>query len=607
MSRNELLRQHRIRRNWRQSDIAEQLDIPLSTVQRWERGIHHPSAYYRVKLCDLFGLSSQELGLIEESPQQHEEEGRQQQREAVPERALWAVPQTRNPHFTGREQYLEHLMRFFSQSEEELLIDQKVVPRTFVLKGLGGIGKTQIAVEYAYRAHEQQSYVHTLWITAASEEAILTSLTALAELLPDLPARDETDQQKPVAVVIHWLEQCPQPWLLIVDQADNPSLVHPYLPRLGNGCILLTTRASAVNLFASSLTIDNMSMIEGTTFLLQRADRSWADLSPAEREEAAHLVATLAQFPLALDQAAAYIEETRCRFSTYLRLYQQSRQRLLARRGTQRTNYPDSVATTWSFAFERIEQINPAAAELLQLCAFCPSGPIPEELLTRGAPHWPPLLQEAVADHFSFNQMLETLFTFSLIQRQTEASWLSLHPLVQVVQMERMTPSEQRQWAKRLMHAVNALFPSGKETDSQRYLPYVEACVHLIRQWKLICPEAGRLLHEAGVYARIHAQHAQSEQWLTQACTIREQVLGTEHSEVTESLNELATLYSHQGKYKEANSLYLRIFQSGYSPALATTQYSCGRSRSSCVRCHITLSTSKSKAESRLHRFWGQH
>jgi transcriptional regulator with XRE-family HTH domain len=564
MSRNELLCQHRIRRNWRQSDIAEQLDVPLSTVQRWERGIHRPSAYYRAKLCDLFGLSPQELGLIEESPrQQEEEEGRQQQREPVPERALWTVPQTRNPHFTGREQYLERLLHFFSQSEEALPIDQTVVPRAFVLKGLGGIGKTQIAVEYAYRAYEQQSYVHTLWITAASEEAILTSLTALAELLPALPARGETDQQKLVAAVIHWLEQCPQPWLLIVDQAENPSLVHPYLPRLGNGCILLTTRASAVNLFDSSLTIDNMSITEGITFLLRRADRWWADLSPAEREEATHLVVTLAQFPLALDQAAAYIEETRCRFSTYLRLYQQSRQRLLARRGMQRTNYPDSVATTWSFAFERIEQVNPAAAELLQLCSFCPSGPIPEELLTRGAPHWPPLLQEAVADHFSFNQMLETLFTFSLVQRQAEDSWLSLHPLVQVVQMERMIPSEQRQWAKRLMHAVNALFPSGKETERgllcQRYLPYVEACALLIRQWKLTSPEAGRLLHEAGVYARIHAQHAQSEQWLTQACTIRQQVRGTEHPEVAESLNELATLYRCQGKYKEAESLYLRI------------------------------------------------
>jgi Tfp pilus assembly protein PilF/transcriptional regulator with XRE-family HTH domain len=563
MSRNESLRHHRILRNWRQGDVAQQLDIPLSTLQRWERGVHHPSAYYRAKLSALFGLSPRELGLVEEpQPQQEETEGRQQRTDPSQEVALWTVPHTRNPHFTGREDYLEQVMHLFSATEREQPMCQTALPQAHVLKGLGGIGKTQIAVEYAYRAYEQKRYVHTLWIAAASEESILTSLTALAEVVPSLPSRGEADQQKLVAMVIRWLEQCPQSWLLIVDNADDPSLVHLYLPRLGNGCILFTTRASAVSVFASSLDVDNMSITEGTNFLLRRADRRWADLSPAEREKVTHLVVTLAQFPLALDQAAAYIEETRCSFSTYLQLYQESRQRLLARRGTQITHYPDSVATTWSLAFESMKQANPATAKLLQLCAFCSPDAIPEELLTKGAPHWPPLLREAVTDHFSFNQMLETLLSFSLVKRQVEDSRLSLHRLVQVVQMECMTTLEQRQWAERLMRAVNTVFPSGKETETwprcQHYLAQVEVCSSLIKQWKLACPEAGRLLHQAGVYARIHAQHAQAEQWLAQACAIRQQVRGTEHTEVAESLNELATLYRSQGKYKEAEPLFLR-------------------------------------------------
>jgi tetratricopeptide (TPR) repeat protein/transcriptional regulator with XRE-family HTH domain len=568
MTRNEYLRHHRILRNWRQGDVARQLDIPLSTLQRWERGVHHPSAYYRAKLCTLFDLSPQELGLVEEAqPPQEETDEKPQPPEPVPEPALWTVPHTRNPHFTGRESYLEQIIHLFSQTARELLTDQVRVPQAYVLKGLGGIGKTQIAVEYAYRAHEQKRYVHTLWIMAASQESILTSFTALADLLPALPSRGETNQQKLVTMVIKWLERCPQPWLLIVDNADNPSLVHPYLPRLGNGCILLTTRASAVNLFATSLEVDNMSITEATTFLLRRADRNWTDLSPTEREKTTQHVVALAQFPLALDQAGAYIEETRCRFSTYFQLYQESRQRLLARRGTQITHYPESVATTWSLAFESIEQVNQAAAELLQLCTFCVPDSIPEELLIKGAPHWPPLLKEAVTDLFRFNQIMETLLTFSLVKRQIEDSSLSLHRLVQAIQMERMSALKQRQWAERLVGVVNTLFPSGRNAETwhqcRRYLTYVEVCSSLIEQWKLISPEAGRLLHQAGIYANIHAQYAQAEQWLTQACAIHQQVQGTEHPQVAESLNSLAMLYQTLGRYEEAEPLFLRALSIG--------------------------------------------
>src|SRR5581483_11961030 len=117
---------------------------------------------------------------------------------------------------------------------------------------------------------------------------------------------------------------------------------------------------------------------------------------------------------------------------------QQHRYALLARRGRQATGYPEAVATTWSLSFERVEQANPAAAELLHLCAFLAPDHIPEELLTEGALYWPPLLQGAVADPFTFNQLLEPLLTFSLVKRLSEDHLLSIHRLVQAVQIEGM-------------------------------------------------------------------------------------------------------------------------------------------------------------------------
>jgi hypothetical protein len=102
--------------------------------------------------------------------------------------------------------------------------------------------------------------------------------------------------------------------------------------------------------------------------------------------EAANIVIALDYFPLALDQAGAYIEETQCGFNTYLKIYQDRRKALLARRGAQTTNYPDSVAATWSLSFQRVERANPAAAELLRLCAYLSPDRIPEELIKEEKP-----------------------------------------------------------------------------------------------------------------------------------------------------------------------------------------------------------------------------
>src|SRR5207245_6839552 len=136
----------------------------------------------------------------------------------------------------------------------------------------------------------------------------------------------------------------------------------------------------------------------------------------------------------------------------------------------QATHYPESVATSWSLSFERIEQKNPAAAELLRLCAFLAPDRIPEELLTEGAPYWPPVLQDAAADRFAFNDMLEALLAYSFVKRLSENRLLSIHRLVQVVEMERMTPQEQRLGGERVVLAVDTVVP-GDTKDEVAYRP----------------------------------------------------------------------------------------------------------------------------------------
>ncbi|HET8840557.1 MAG TPA: FxSxx-COOH system tetratricopeptide repeat protein [Ktedonobacteraceae bacterium] len=557
-----ILRRERIQRNWRQPDLAEQLGISVVTVQRWEKGSQMPGPYFRLKLSLLFGKSAVELGFVVPPPPQPPvlQEESVQEAFSTPERSLWNIPHPRNPHFTGREELLAHLQR---RLVPQMQAQQRGILR-LALTGLGGIGKTQVAVEYAYRAQEQGCYSHIFWINAANEEDILASFVSLAELLPGVSGGGEHDQRKLMAIVKRWLEECSQPWLLIVDNADELSLVQPFLPQRG-GSLLLTTRAHAAGSLAETLEVEAMGLVEGMQLLLQRAQQR--EVSEEERNEAMNVVIALDHFPLALDQAGAYLEETGCRFVDYLQLYQLHRRELLARRGKQASSYPASVATTWSLSFCKIEQASPAAAELLRLCAFLAPDALPEEVLTEGAAHWPALLAEKVVNPLAFNELLEVLLAFSLVKRLTDQRALSVHRLVQAVQRDAMAVKEQRQWAERAVCALNTVFPANPRFNPaswpqcRRYLGQVQACDALIQEYQLSFPEAAALLERAARYLWEQASYALARPLYRRALQIRELQDGPEHPLVASVLTGLANLHWKQGEYVEAEQLYQRALR----------------------------------------------
>lgn len=573
--------EERKRHGWSQQELADLIGTTQNNISRWEMGSTTPGPFFRAKLCELFGQSAQALGLLnvdalplfsnKEEAAAAESTGSSSGDEPI----LWTIPYPRNPHFTGRDDLLDRLEQHFSPGGSGVpdTTRQAVLPQSQAIKGLGGIGKTQIAVEYAYRAFERGCYKYAFWVNAASEEAIMTSLVVLAALLPNFPVKDEKDQRKLVAAIKRWLEQCPQRWLLIFDNADDISLIQEYLPQRGNGSILITTRANAIGSLAASLEVEQMGLVEGTQLLLHRSQRLHA--TDEEYNEATNVVIALDGFPLALDQAGAYIEETRCSFGDYLQLYREQRQALLARRGRQATNYPDSVATTWTLSFRKVEQGNPAAAELLRLCAFLAPDHIPEELFKEGAPHWPPMLQQAVGNLFAFNQMLEALLTFSLVKRLQDEQMLSVHRLVQAVQRDTFAPEEQHQWAECVVCAVNTLFPRDPKEDIAtwpqclRYLEQVQICDTLIQQHSLVLPEAADLLTRTGIYLLERAFYPLAEPLFRRALHIWEQQPGPEHTEMAETLGGLAHLYRNQGKYGAAESLFqraLRIWEQQLGP-----------------------------------------
>src|SRR5450755_2576671 len=477
---------------------------------------------------------------------------------------FWHVPYRRNPLFTGREDLLQQIHERFTISNSGNTI---ALSQSQAISGLGGIGKTQTALEYAYRY--RQEYRAVLWVSAASEEALQADLIKLASVLglAELPGSHDQEPQRLLAAIKAWLTE-QRDWLLILDNADDLAMTYAYLPESGtnNGHILLTTRAQAGGHHIRIVPVEQMSQVEGALLLLRRAKvltpEEPLELASAKcRSEAEAIVAELGGLPLAIDQAGAYLEETGSILSSYLDLYCVRRKELLRRRSTLPSEHPEPVATTWSLSFQRVEEANRAAADLLRLCAFLHPDAIPEAMLVEGGEHLGPVLAPLMADPYALNVAIEELRKFSLIRRNAAAGLLSLHRLVQAVLKDGMEKKVQQRWAKRTVMLVNAAFPTVDFTTWERcqlYLPHALACASLIETYRFTFKEAAGLLSQAGRYLREQGLYGQAEPLFQSALAIREKVLGPEHPDTATSLNNLAWLYREQGQHEQAEPLYQR-------------------------------------------------
>lgn len=475
--------------------------------------------------------------------------------------------------------------------------------QSYALYGLGGIGKTQIVVEYAY-LHARE-FAAIFWIGAESVETIIASLLEIAEVL-QLPQRQEADQQQAIAAVQRWLITH-SGWLLIWDNLEDQQLFQRFLPPTRHGVNLITTRSQAVGTLAQGLEVQTMEPEEGMLLLLRRAKvfagrlhseqmSQFAVRLPTDYAAARMLVTIMGGLTLALDQAGAYIEESGCSVSDYLQRYATQRAQLLERRGMLARDHLESIAATFRLASQRLAHDHPVAADLLRICTQLHAETIPEELFTAGALHLGPVLASLAADPSQLDLAIVTLRTFSLVQRHPEAHMFSIHRLVQAVLLEEMSKLERQQWQQRAIRMLNTLFPEAVPQawqQCERLLPHVLACAASISAQtedqdvaEVLC-KAAEYLHERAHYEQAGPLY-QSEQTLgvkhshvatvlnglaklsyeqgkyeqakalhQRALHIREQALGPEHPLVATSLDSLAILYEIQGKYEQAEAFYL--------------------------------------------------
>jgi tetratricopeptide (TPR) repeat protein len=462
---------------------------------------------------------------------------------AMRHRAVWHVPHAKNVFFTGREKILSDVQAALAKGKNA------------ALSGLGGVGKTRTAVEYAHR--HRADYTAVLWVKAEERSTLQSDFAAIARAL-GLPSAAAKEQEAAVAEVKQWLDTHGG-WLLILDNADDLDLAKEFLPSDPQGHVLLTTRARALGGLAERIAVEEMTSEEGALLLLRRS--GLIDTARAEDQALARKISEeLGGLPLALDQAGAFIEETPSSLGEYLRLYGLERGKLLSERGGRLGDHP-SVTVTFSLAFETVAKKSVAAADVVRLCAFLAPDAIPEVIFTKGAADLGENLSVVASDPLGFTQALKEAGRFSLVVRDADKQTLDIHRLVQVVVQGGMDEAEKRVWAERAVKAVNSAFPNVEFANwslCEELLPHATACAELVERWALEFREAARLLSQTAYYFSDRALLSEAEPLYLRALAIWEKTLGSDHPDFASGLNNLALLYKSQAKYNEAEPLYQR-------------------------------------------------
>ena len=335
-----------------------------------------------------------------------------------------------------------------------------------VLTGIDGAGKSALALEYAHRHAEEYSI--RWWIRANDPVTLESDYAALAGAL-DLPERTLTDENAIVQAVKRHLAERPR-WLLIFADAEDAAEVAQYLPDGATGRAIVTSRNPPRPGTATPLTVDVLKRDESVALLL-------ANSGVDDRDGADALAEELGDLPLALEQAAAFIERTASSFADYIESFRTAR------------GEKHALAATWKLSIDNIREV----ARPVLFCAFVAPDDIPKSLLNDSDGR--PAVNKAVA----------AARAYSLIRADGES--IGIHKLVQLVIRDEMSADERAQWARKACAVVNGAFPMNPEDSREwppaaRLLPHVHATCRIAEGEGAGNADAGPLLNRAGIYLR---------------------------------------------------------------------------------------------------------
>ncbi|WP_410658842.1 FxSxx-COOH system tetratricopeptide repeat protein [Amycolatopsis sp. lyj-112] len=454
---------------------------------------------------------------------------------------VWGNVPPRNPNFTGRDELLGQLAKRLNSGTTAVLPS--------ALHGLGGIGKTQMAAEYIYR--HLQDYDLVWWIDAAHTTQIRAGLTELAAIL-GLQGASESNIAVPAVIEALRTGRPFRRWLLVFDAAESPETVLPFFPRNGPGEILVTSRNSDWAGIARPLELAVFKREESIELLGRRGPE-------IDSADAAELAEKLGDLPLAVEQAAAWRAVTGMPVQEYLRLFDESVEEILDTASA--PDYEVSVAAAWNVSFEELKTRNPAAHQILHICAFFSPEPISRELLTGvSRVSISPELDSALREPMKLARAIRDINRYGLAKIDHGSNTLQLHRLVQLVLRKRvMAP----QVHARMQHGAHQLLAAldPNDPESSRHWPrYRELLPHAYAANVLDCDDSWprQLYINLMRYLFEYGDHEEASRLGRQARERFTETLGPTHPQTLEVSSRLGLYLWAIGRYAEAAELNQR-------------------------------------------------
>ena len=450
---------------------------------------------------------------------------------------VWGNVPQRNKNFTGREELLSEL--------RERVTGQVTAVLAHALHGMGGVGKTHLAVEYAYRY--MSDYDVIWWIPADQIPLVRSSLAALAPRLgleDVVPGRVEDT----VSAVLEALRRGEpyKRWLLIFDNADQPEEIRDLLPT-GPGHVIVTSRNHRWQSVADAVEVDVFSRDESLEFLRRR-------VPGITEEESVRLAEELGDLPLALEQAGALQVESGMSVDEYLELLAEESSKVLAENPP--ADYPVGVAAAWSLSMARLKEQTPAAFELLRRLAYFGPEPIERDIFKHAKLVLGPPLRKDIGDPISFARATRELGRYALAKVDNYHKTLQVHRLIQKLIRDEI-PDDLAEQMRHEVHLLLAAAAPDDPDDIDNWGRYDELLAHVVPSELVHCedPEGREMVRNVVRYLYNVGDLGTCDDLSRTALESWTTTSGTDDEDVLILAGHRANLLWTQGAYAEAYEL----------------------------------------------------